>query len=73
MVVHDRSGKWSAFEIKLGRNKHDVAAENLLKLASLVDGKKTKPPTSLNIVTGFGFGHTRSDGVNVIPLSELGV
>jgi predicted AAA+ superfamily ATPase len=72
-IVHDNSGKWSAFEIKLGRDKQDEAAKHLLKLASLIDEKKTKPPVSLNIITGFGFGHTRPDGVNVIPLSELGV
>ncbi|MDR2163401.1 MAG: DUF4143 domain-containing protein [Clostridiales Family XIII bacterium] len=71
-IVHG-GGSWSAFEIKLGRDKHDAAAKSLRKLASLIDVKKTKPPTSLNIITGFGFGHTRSDGVNVIPLAELGI
>jgi predicted AAA+ superfamily ATPase len=72
-IVHGGAGTWSAFEIKLGRDKHDAAAKNLLKLASLVEEKKAGPPASLNIVTGFGFGHTRPDGVGVIPLAELGV
>jgi predicted AAA+ superfamily ATPase len=72
-IVHSNSGEWSAFEIKLGRDKYDDAAKNLLKLASLIDAKKVQPPASLNIVTGFGFGHTRPDKVNVIPLAEFGV
>jgi predicted AAA+ superfamily ATPase len=72
-IVHDNSGAWSAFEVKLGRDKHEEAAKHLLKLASIVDMKKVKEPSSLNIITGFGFGHTRPDGVNVIPLAELGV
>jgi hypothetical protein len=73
VIVHDNSGAWSAFEIKLGREKHDEAANHLLKLSSIVDAKKVKPPSSLNIITGFGFGHTRADGVNVIPLAEFGL
>jgi predicted AAA+ superfamily ATPase len=72
-IIHDKSGAWSAFEIKLGRDKHDEAAKHLLKLASIVDSKRVRPPSSLNIITGFGFGHTRPDGVNVIPLAEFGV
>jgi predicted AAA+ superfamily ATPase len=72
-IVHDSGGVWSAFEIKLGRDKHDEAAKHLLKLASIIDRRKVKPPSSLNIITGFGFGHTRTDGVNVIPLAELGL
>jgi len=72
-IVQQANDTWAAFEIKLGRSFHDEAAASLLKLSKLIDPKKTKPPTSLNIITGFGFAYTRPDGVNVIPLSTLGV
>jgi predicted AAA+ superfamily ATPase len=72
-VVQRRGdGAWAAFEIKLGRAQHDAAAGNLIKMAKRIDGEKARKPSSLNIITGFGFSHTRSDGVNVISLSELG-
>jgi len=71
-IVRRADGAWAAFEIKLGKARHDEAAQHLLKLQSDIDVKKAPGPASLNIVTGFGFAHTRPDGVNVIPLSELG-
>jgi len=73
VIVQLPGGAWSAFEVKLGRVKHDEAAKALLKLAKNIDSSKMKPPASLNIITGFGFAYTRPDGVNVIPIACLGV
>ncbi len=48
------------------------AAVSLKKLVSILDTKKTKPPGSLNIITGTGISYTRNDGINVISLASLG-
>ena len=71
-IVEMRSGEWAAFEVKLGNDKYDEAAGNLLKLAENIDEAKTPKPKSLNIITGVGLSYTRPDGVNVISLSSLG-
>jgi predicted AAA+ superfamily ATPase len=68
-IVQNRAGDWAAFEIKLGSKTFDEAAENLIKITKNL----IKKPTSLNIITGTSLTYTRSDGVNVISLSSLGV
>jgi hypothetical protein len=36
--------------------------------------KKASPPASLNIITGLGeYAYKRADGVNVIPVTAIGV
>ena len=71
-IVQKRNGDWAAFEIKLGIGQIDEAAKNLLKFVSIIDTSKTKPPKSLNIITGTGFTYRRKDGINVISLAALG-
>jgi predicted AAA+ superfamily ATPase len=71
-IVQKYNGDWCAFEIKLGTGQIDVAATNLHKFASILDTKKTKPPKSLNIITGTGMSYTRQDGINVVSLASLG-
>ena len=71
-IVQKYNGDWCAFEIKLGTGQFDEAAANLSKLVSILDSKKTKPPRSLNIITGTGISYTRNDGINVISLGSLG-
>ncbi len=71
-IVQKYNGDWCAFEIKLGTGQFDEAAANLNKLVSILDSKKTKPPGSLNIITGTGISYTRNDGINVISLASLG-
>jgi len=71
-VVQKRNGDWIAFEIKLGTGQIDEAAENLKKMATIIDEQKTFAPKSLNIITGTGISYTRKDGVNVISLASLG-
>ena len=72
-IVQKYNGDWIAFEIKLGTGQIEEAASNLLKLVSILDNKKVKPPKSLNIITGTGISYTRADGINVISLASLGV
>jgi len=71
-VVQKRNGDWIAFEIKLGTGQIDEAAENLKKMAAIIDEQKSFAPKSLNIITGTGISYTRKDGVNVISLASLG-
>jgi predicted AAA+ superfamily ATPase len=70
-VVQKRNGDWIAFEIKLGTGQIDEAAENLKKLAAIIDEQKSFAPKSLNIITGTGISYTRKDGINVISLASL--
>jgi predicted AAA+ superfamily ATPase len=71
-VVQERNGNWALFEIKLGYGARDAAADSLKKVADVIDTASSKPPVSLNVITGSGFAHKRPDGVNVIPLQTLG-
>lgn len=71
-IVQKRNGDYAAFEIKLGIGQIDEAAANLKKFVSVLDTDKTQPPKSLNIITGTGMSHTRTDGINVISLASLG-
>jgi predicted AAA+ superfamily ATPase len=71
-IVQKHNGDWCAFEIKLGTGQIEEAAVNLKKLASLIDARNSKPPKSLNVITGTGQSFTRNDGINVISLASLG-
>ncbi|MEO9258030.1 MAG: DUF4143 domain-containing protein, partial [Crocinitomicaceae bacterium] len=71
-IVEKYNGEWCAFEIKLGTGQIEEAAANLNKFVSILDNKKTRPPKSLNIITGTGISYTRNDGINVISLASFG-
>lgn len=73
-VVEIPGKGWGAFEIKLGGNQTDEAAENLLKVDSFIrnDGKAA-PPLFLCVISGTeGFAYRRPDGVYVVPICMLG-
>jgi predicted AAA+ superfamily ATPase len=74
IVQHD-NGDWAAFEVKMaiGQDTLDAAAAKLIAFANSIDTDKTKRPKSLNIITSLGYAYTRSDGVNVVPLGNLGI
>ncbi len=72
-IIEYADGTWGAFEIKLGIGAVDSAADNLLKFAAKIDTDKVKAPSALTVITGNGFAHRRTDGVNVMPLSVLTV
>lgn len=72
-VVQLPDGDWCAFEIKLGANQIDSAAEGLLTLQSefLADAK-SKPPKALCVLCGLtNAAYQRPDGVFVVPLTAL--
>lgn len=70
-IIEMPDGRWAAFEIKLGGSPAVVepAAANLLRLRDRVAGDA---PLALAIITGTGYGLTRSDGVLQVPIGALG-
>jgi predicted AAA+ superfamily ATPase len=72
-IVEKRGGKWAAFEIKLGFRGADAGAASLLRFFRKLAREVQAKMQSLNVVTGFGVAHVRTDGVNVIPFGLLGV
>ncbi len=49
-----------------------LAAVSLLRLAERVDIDRIGKPAMLGVITGFGYGYMRPDGVAVIPIGALG-
>jgi predicted AAA+ superfamily ATPase len=72
-IVQKRNGNWAAFEVKLGYGAVEDGAKSLLKFASKIDTDRMSAPMSLNIITGSGIAHKRTDGVNIVPLGILGI
>ncbi len=72
-VIEFDDGTWGAFEIKLGHNQVDKAAENLLKIKMNLDQLNNKQsPTVLCVICGLGeYAYKRPDGVFVIPINSL--
>lgn len=67
-VIELPDGSWSAFEIKLGANQIDAAAQSLLK----IQAKFLKPASSLCVICGLSnAAYRRPDGVYVVPLTAL--
>jgi uncharacterized protein len=71
-IVECADGRWAALEVKLGPGMVDQAAATLLTFADKVDPEKCGSPRFLAVVTGFGPGYTRPDGIQVIPIGALG-
>lgn len=71
-IIKLDDGRWAAVEIKLGSNKLDEAAANLLKLVRKVDTDQMLKPSFLMIVYGGQFTYKRPDGIVVVPLGCLG-
>jgi uncharacterized protein len=72
-VIEFDDGTWGAFEIKLGHNQVDKAAENLMKIKMHFENSNNKQsPKVLCIICGMGeYAYQRSDGVYVIPIHAL--
>ncbi len=70
-IIECRDGRWAAIEVKLGHGAIDIAAENLLRLAAKIDTDRHGEPAFLAVVTGWGYGYRRPDGVSVIPIGAL--
>lgn len=72
-VIELPDGQWCAFEIKLGANQIDTAAENLLLIQKeIAADPKGKPPAVLCVLCGMSnAAYRRPDGVFVVPLTAL--
>lgn len=72
-VVEFKNGEWIAFEIKLGANQIDAAAENLISIRdSIAEEKSGKPPKAMCVLCGMSnAAYQRPDGVYVVPITAL--
>lgn len=70
-IVQFPSGRWAAFEVKLGASAEtvDAAAAALRAFASKV---VSEIAPVLTVVTGMGPSYQRADGVNVVAIGALG-
>ena len=72
-ILRRRNGDWIAVEIKLGgRAAIDAAAASLSKLRDRVDLAQTGEPKRLVVLTATGYAYERTDGVAVVPITNLG-
>lgn len=75
-VVEQADGRWAALEVKVGMDKVDGAARNLLRLAAKVGGRagaRVPAPSFLAVLVGVGeAAFRRPDGVCVVPIGLLG-
>ncbi len=71
-IVELPNGSWGAFEIKLGMNQVDEAAEKLLKMNEKFQDSR-RPPEFLCVLVGLSsYAYRREDGVYVVPITALG-
>ena len=72
-VIELPNGQWCAFEIKLGANQIDDAAEGLRKLRDEIAAEENgKPPAVLCVLCGLSSAaYQRPDGVFVVPITAL--
>ena len=71
-VIEKDDGEWGAFEIKLGVNQIDKAAENLLRISRYFQADGFIPPKVLCVICGMSIAaYRRPDGVFVVPITAL--
>ena len=71
-VIAMPDGKWCGFEIKLGANQIDMAAENLIKIKNEIKASGGITPDSLCVICGLSnAAYQRPDGVFVVPITAL--
>ena len=72
-VLELDDGRWGAFEIKLGANQIDKAAESLLNVSRLIKADNPdNAPSFLAVICGLSnAAYRRKDGVYVLPLTAL--
>lgn len=72
-VVEMQDGSWAAFEIKLGANQIDAAAESLMRLRNEIAADPGGiPPKTLCVICGLSnAAYQRPDGVYVVPITAL--
>jgi predicted AAA+ superfamily ATPase len=71
-VIELPDGDWCGIEIKLGANKIDEAAANLLHIRGEIAKDGGKVPSALIVLCGLSnAAYQRPDGVYVVPLTAL--
>lgn len=71
-VIAMPDGKWCGFEIKLGANQIDMAAEDLIKIKNEIKASGGIAPDSLCVICGLSnAAYQRPDGVFVVPITAL--
>lgn len=71
-VIELEDGSWCAFEIKLGVNAIDKAAENLIKIRDGIKKENGNYPKILCVICGLSnAAYKRPDGVYVVPITAL--
>lgn len=71
-VIELEDGNWCAFEIKLGANQIEKAANDLLNLKKQIENENGKAPSVLCVICGLtNAAYQRPDGVYVVPITAL--
>jgi len=71
-VIELPDGNWCAFEIKLGANKIDEAAANLIHIRDTIKKSGGIVPSVLCVICGMSnAAYQRTDGVFVLPITAL--
>lgn len=71
-IVELEDGNYAAIEIKLGANKIEEAANNLLKIREKMESENMKTSNALIVICGMSTAaYQRPDGVIVVPITAL--
>lgn len=71
-VIEMGDGSWCGFEIKLGANQIDEAANNLIRINNTLISRGGKGAKSLCVICGLtNAAYMRPDGVYVVPITSL--
>ena len=71
-IIEQPDGSWCGIEIKLGANKIEEAARNLIHIRDEIVKDEGKAPSALIVLCGLSnAAYQRPDGVYVVPLTAL--
>jgi len=70
-IVEMPDGAWGAFEIKLGEDQVETAANTLLRMRDKMETAGAEPPVCLAVITGGGIAGLRGDGIYVLPVNTI--
>ena len=71
-IIELEDGEWCGFEIKLGANQIDEAAENLVRINNSIRKEGGKTAKALCVICGLtNAAYKRKDGVYVVPFTSL--
>lgn len=70
-IVEMPDKRWGAFEIKVGTNRIDSAAENLISVTERMAGYHREPSFLCVLCGTESAAYRREDGVYVVPITSL--